>query len=116
MSVARSGGRWAGLTEAKRAWARSLGGSGPLEPIAPSDRGPRTADRERKRPRLESRALFSGPAQKEASGPGAPAALSPRAGVSESSGREGAPKQGSIACGALPLSLCFKDRLPTLKR
>lgn len=78
-------------------------GLGALKEVAPQSPLPR-GPRERKRPRLDPGSLLTGPAQRAASGSCAPAAVSWRPGLSESSGREGAPKQGSSACGASPLT------------
>lgn len=85
----------AGLgSELRRKWPS--GARCPVEP-GPENRGPMV----RKRPRLDPRAHPSDPAQKAASGPGVPVAVSPLAGVSEPLEWEGAPKQGSITCWPL---------------
>lgn len=92
----------AGLgSELRRKWP--YGARCPVEPR--TDRAKEAA------PRPGS--LPSDPAQKAASGSGAPVAVSPPAGVSESLRREGAPKQGSITCWPLPL--CLKGRPPLSK-
>lgn len=56
MSVAGSGGRRAGLTEATEAWAWRSGAH--PEPAAPSNRGPKPADRGSERGRASTRAHF----------------------------------------------------------
>lgn len=115
MSVAGSGGRWAGLTEAKRAWARSLGGSGPLEPIAPPDRGPRTADRERKRPRASSPARFSPARPRRGPQARAPPRLCPRGpGCPSLRGGKGPPNKEASPVGPCPCPSASRIDSPPL--
>lgn len=111
MSVAGRGGRRAGLADATEAWAWRSGAH--PEPAAPSNRGPKPADRGSERPRLDPRARPSDPAQKAAP---RPAAASPLAGVPESLGREAAPKQGNITCWPSSLLLHLEGRPQLSKR